>query len=52
MLMGEDVNLDEIEMELEKKCKSIPSRKFVAKALTHIFTILSHNKVKVRGLIK
>ena len=49
MLMGEDVNLDEIEMELENKCKSISSGKFVANALTHIFTILSHNKVKVRG---
>ena len=47
--MGEDVNLDEIEMELEKKFKSIPCGKFVSKALTHIFTILSHNKVKVRG---
>ena len=49
MLVGEGVNLDEIEMELEKICKSIPRGNIAAKALTHRITIISHNKEKVRG---
>ena len=47
MLVGEGVNLDEIEMELENQCKSIPRGKFVSKELTHSFVIISHNKAEV-----
>ena len=49
MLVGEGVNLDEIEMELEKQCKSLPRGQFAVKALTHSFTILAHSKAEVRG---
>jgi histidinol dehydrogenase len=43
VLVGEGVNLDEIEIELEKQCKILLCGQFVAKALTHSFTVLSRN---------
>lgn len=46
VLVGEGVNLDEIEMELEKQCKSLPRGQFAAKALTHSFTVLARNKAE------
>jgi histidinol dehydrogenase len=46
LLVGEGANLDEIEIELEKQCKSIPCGKFAAKALTHSFIVISCNKAE------
>lgn len=46
VLVGEGVNLDEIEMELEKQCKSLPRGQFALKALSHSFTVLAHNKAE------
>ncbi|KAH9317639.1 hypothetical protein KI387_019408, partial [Taxus chinensis] len=41
VVVGDGVNLDAIEMELEKQCNKLPRGEFAAKALTHSFTVLA-----------
>uniref|UniRef100_A0A0D6R3T0 Histidinol dehydrogenase, chloroplastic n=1 Tax=Araucaria cunninghamii TaxID=56994 RepID=A0A0D6R3T0_ARACU len=46
VVVGQGVNLDAIEMELEKQCNELPRGEFAAKALTHSFTVIASNMIE------
>ncbi|GLJ55295.1 hypothetical protein SUGI_1186570 [Cryptomeria japonica] len=43
IVVGEGVNLDAIEMELEQQCSKLPRGEFAAKALAHSFTVIARD---------
>jgi len=47
VIAGEGVDLNAIEQELSKQCKSLPRGEFAAKALTHSFIVFAHDMLEV-----
>ncbi|XP_047172400.1 histidinol dehydrogenase, chloroplastic-like [Vigna umbellata] len=46
VIAGEGVNLNAIEEELSKQCKSLPRGEFAAKALTHSFIVHAYDMLE------
>lgn len=47
VIAGDGVDLNAIEEELSKQCKSLPRGEFASKALSHSFSVFARDMVEV-----
>jgi len=47
VVVGDSVDLNAIEEEIAKQCKSLPRGEFASKALSHSFTVFARDMIEV-----